>query len=187
LATILSHPAVPAGIALALGQKRVPRQLLIAGMFCSIAADFDTVGMAMGIPYESQWGHRGFTHSIVAALALAGFWAWAERKTFGVKPAWAFVYLFISAISHPIIDAMTDGGLGIAFFWPFSVKRYFFPFNPIPVSPIGQSFISERGLHVFSTELWELWLPCLTVGGLGFLVRKFMGRQPAEGGNNPPH
>nr|HRC76832.1 rhodanese-like domain-containing protein [Kouleothrix sp.] len=33
---------------------------------------------------------------------------------------------------HGVLDAMTDGGLGVAFFAPFSATRYFFPFRPIP-------------------------------------------------------
>jgi inner membrane protein len=44
--------------------------------------------------------------------------------------------------SHGILDAMTDGGLGVAFFSPFDDTRCFFPFRPIKVSPIGLSFFS---------------------------------------------
>jgi membrane-bound metal-dependent hydrolase YbcI (DUF457 family) len=44
---------------------------------------------------------------------------------------------------------LTDGGLGIAVFAPFSSHRFFFPVQPIPVSPIG---ISPR---VFPILAWE--------------------------------
>ena len=71
-----------------------------------------------------------------------------------------------------VVGFVTDGGLGVAFFWPFSAERYFFPYNPIPVSPIGAHFFSDRGLHVFTTELAMLWLPALVIGGAGFLLRK---------------
>src|ERR1700743_2469207 len=110
MASIFSHPAVPVGIALALGQKRIPKALLFAGIISSIAADIDTVGFAFGVPYESQWGHRGFTHSIVFALALAALWAWRSKELDAQR--WVvFAYTLICAISHPVIDAMTDGGL----------------------------------------------------------------------------
>jgi membrane-bound metal-dependent hydrolase YbcI (DUF457 family) len=59
--------------------------------------------------------------------------------------------------SHGVLDAMTDGGLGIAFFAPFDNTRYFFPFRPVKVSPIGLSFFSARGLDVIWSEL--LWAP----------------------------
>jgi hypothetical protein len=48
---------------------------------------------------------------------------------------------------------MTDGGLGVAFFAPFHNERYFFPWRPIAVSPIGMGFFSERGLEVIISEL----------------------------------
>jgi inner membrane protein len=39
----------------------------------------------------------------------------------------------------PLLDMLTNGGLGIAVFSPFSRERFFFPVQPIPVSPIGLS------------------------------------------------
>ncbi len=48
-----------------------------------------------------------------------------------------WLFLFVATISHGILDALTDGGLGVAFFAPFVNTRYFFPWTPIKVSPIG--------------------------------------------------
>ena len=173
MASIFSHIAVPIGIALALGKRRVPKTLLEAGVISAIAPDVDCAAFAFGIPYQSQFGHRGFMHSIVFALAFAALWAW-RQKEFNV-PRWGvFAYTFACIMSHPLIDAMTDGGLGIAFFWPFSAERYFFPWRFIPVSPIGGSFFSARGLEVITAELGLIWLPCLALGMLGFFIRKFV-------------
>jgi len=55
--------------------------------------------------------------------------------------------------SHPLLDALTDGGLGVALLWPFSAERFFFPWRPIPVSPIGVGFFSLRGIRVALAEL----------------------------------
>jgi hypothetical protein len=49
--------------------------------------------------------------------------------------------------------AGADGGLGCALLWPFDLTRYFAPWRPIPVSPIGLSFLSPYGLMVALTEL----------------------------------
>jgi inner membrane protein len=69
---------------------------------------------------------------------------------------------------------MTNGGLGIAFFCPLSNNRYFFPFRPIQVSPIGiTSFFSEWGFRVLVSEAVWILVPALTVGILGVFVRKF--------------
>ncbi len=179
MASVFSHPTIPLALGLALGEKRIPRPLLIAGIVSSIAADFDSFGFAVGIPYASQWGHRGFTHSIFFAVTLAALWTWrnAEFKT----DRWiVFAYTFISAISHPLIDAMTDGGLGVALFWPFSDARHFFPWRPIPVSPIGGSFFSPRGLHVIRAELSDIWLPAFLLGSLGYGVRQVLERDREE-------
>ena len=48
---------------------------------------------------------------------------------------------------------MTDGGLGCALLWPFSLSRYFAPWRPIPVAPIGLDFLSLDGAMVSAIEL----------------------------------
>ena len=48
-----------------------------------------------------------------------------------------FFYLLLCTASHGLLDAMTDGGLGVAFFSPLDTTRYFFSFRPAVVSPIG--------------------------------------------------
>ena len=52
-----------------------------------------------------------------------------------------------------IDDTLTDGGLGCALFWPFDLTRYFAPWTPIPVSPIGLGILSQYGFYVMAVEL----------------------------------
>lgn len=71
---------------------------------------------------------------------------------------WA--YFFLAAASHGLLDAMTDGGLGVAFFASFDNHRCFLPWTPIRVSPIGIGrFFKARSLAVVQTELLWIWLP----------------------------
>jgi len=71
-----------------------------------------------------------------------------------------FTILSLAAISHGVLDAFTNGGLGIAFFWPFDNTRYFFSYTLVQVSPIGISaFFSEYGLRVLLSELIFIVLP----------------------------
>jgi len=172
MATIFSHPAVPVGLALALGARTIPKPLLIAGVICSVLPDADCFGFILRIKYESQFGHRGFTHSIVFALAIALLWTWRNKELLASRRT-VFFYTFLCGLSHPLLDAMTNGGLGVALLWPYSNERFFFPFTPIPVSPIGARFFSAHGLGVFISELSLIWLPCLALGTAGFLSRKF--------------
>lgn len=69
----------------------------------------------------------------------------------------------VVAVSHPLLDSLTDGGLGVALFWPFSNERFFAPWRPIPVAPIGAGMLSARGLHVLLVEL--LWSAPLVIYG----------------------
>jgi inner membrane protein len=72
-----------------------------------------------------------------------------------------------------LLDAMTDGGLGVAFFAPFSNTRYFLPWTPIRVSPIGVSrFFTERGLAVLKSEVVWIWIPAAVLALVGRGVRR---------------
>ena len=69
-------------------------------------------------------------------------------------------HFFLVTASHGVLDALTDGGLGIAFFAPFDNSRYFFPWTPIKVSPIGISeFFTAYGMKVLVSELVWVGIP----------------------------
>jgi inner membrane protein len=77
-----------------------------------------------------------------------------------------------------LLDAMTDGGLGVAFFAPFDNHRYFLPWTPIRVSPIGLGrFFTSRGSAVIRSELLWIWLP---VGALVVSALLLRSRRPAN-------
>ena len=134
----------------------VPRRLLLAGAVAAMLPDADVVGFEFGIQYGDLLGHRGFTHSLLfaAVLGIAGAILSPRHRALG------WLYLFLATASHGLLDALTDGGLGVAFFAPFDLTRYFFPVTPIAVSPIGiDAFFSTRGFSVLANELLWIWLP----------------------------
>jgi len=134
----------------------------------SLFPDIDVVGFMRGVPYSAPWGHRGATHSLVFALAggvLVGFGArWFRRP---VLPTMVIATLVLA--SHGLLDTMTDGGLGAALLWPFSLTRFFAPWRPIPVAPIGPDFFTTDGARIALTEV-ALFLP-LWLLGFRFRVR----------------
>jgi len=161
--TILTHPAVPLAIAVGLGRGTVSRKLLAAGVVASVLADIDVLGFHLGISYGAEWGHRGLTHSLFFALIIAVLGASLARHL-ASTPKKAFWFLLATAASHGILDAFTNGGLGIALLWPFSPERFFAPFRPIQVSPLSLSgILSMRGVAVLWSELLWVWLPCIFV------------------------
>jgi inner membrane protein len=150
-----------------------PARLWLAGVVCAVAPDLDVLALRF-VPHDSMLGHRGLTHSLPFAAALAGVALFAALPRAGPARSWlrAWLYLFPAAASHGLLDACTNGGRGVAFFAPFSAARFFFPFRPIEVSPIDLArFFSERGLEVLRSELVWVWLPCALLAVLATAVR----------------
>lgn len=159
--TIFTHPAVPLALGLSLGSKLIPKRLLLAGIIASILPDLDVIAFKLHIAYSHDFGHRGVSHSLLFALliAIAGSLCW---KYFDAGYKRIFAFLFVSTASHGVLDAFTTGGLGIAFFWPFSSERHFFTHQVIKVSPIGTDhLLTERFLIVLQSELLWVWLPAV--------------------------
>ena len=172
--TIISHGIVAVTIGKLFAPERMPARFWILSVVCAMLPDADVVGFAFGIRYGDMLGHRGLTHSLVFALMVGFVAAWI---TLLAKPprqtAWLLLvpYFFLVTASHGILDAMTNGGLGIAFFAPFSNVRYFFPWRPIEVSPLGlDAFLSSRGLVVLWSEIKWVWFPSALVIAAAQLV-----------------
>lgn len=179
MASAFTHVVVGA----ALGQGGEPdwrkdKLFWVLAVMCSTLPDIDVAGFNMGIPYGDLWGHRGMTHSLsfatmIALLGAAGYGRTArDRRRL-------FLLFFLITASHGALDAMTNGGLGVAFFSPFNPRRYFLPWRPIQVSPIGAGrFFSARGLRVLASEIVWIWGPTLMVSLLFRLCRR-QAKMPA--------
>lgn len=181
MASLLTHPVVPLALAAALGRKVVPCGLLVVGVMYAMLPDADGLAFKLKIPYASPYGHRGFSHSIAFAATISMLLTpWAARLR--VDRLTLFLFLFASALSHGVLDACTNGGLGVEFLWPFSAKRFFFAFRPIEVSPVVIGlFFSTRGLSILKSELFWVWLPSFALASTGYALRKSAtGRLPDE-------
>jgi inner membrane protein len=118
----------------------------------SMFPDSDVIAFALGISYDAPWGHRGATHSIVFGLLLAAV-ATVLAIPLELPRLRTFVVAAIVAVSHGLLDCLTNGGLGCALLWPFSDERFFAPVRPLPVAPIGLHMLSNKGLMVTLVEL----------------------------------
>jgi len=148
--------------------------------------DLDVLGFGFGISYSSMLGHRGVSHSLAFALLLSilvTVFAFRAVRWDGIRVR-IWLFLFVATASHGILDAFTNGGLGVAFFAPFASERYFFPVTPIQVSPIGWGFFSDRGLRVLASEMLWVWAPSVAVFGASVwftrLYRARRMRDPVE-------
>src|ERR1700760_1766773 len=128
MASAISHAVAAFGIGSAVNPANSPKLVWLAGVACSVIPDLDVIGFRFGIRYGDFWGHRGFTHSLMFAALLAGVAAVAIHRVYTETPRLRlFLCLFVAAASHGFLDALTDGGLGVAFFSPFDNHRYFLP------------------------------------------------------------
>jgi inner membrane protein len=165
--TILTHGLAGLGVGVLLAPESAGWAYPALTIGLGMLPDADAVGFLLGVPYGSRFGHRGFSHSLLFALLVSLLAALATCGVLAVPWQQLCVCFFAAAVSHPLLDALTDGGMGVAFFSPLNDHRYFFPWRPIRVSPIGLAALSRRGLAALFSEVWWVWLPL----GLALLLR----------------
>lgn len=174
--TIFSHSIAALAIGKAAAPNGIPIKFWVASPVCAVLPDIDVVSFALGIPYDDILGHRGLTHSFSFAIVmgLAVVLLLFREVRLGSGRWWLLVtYFFIVTISHALLDALTDGGLGVALLAPFSNERFFFPWRPIEVSPIGvDAFLSQWGLRVLFSEFLWIWIPSGMVVLLSIFSRR---------------
>jgi len=160
-------------------RPHTPKRICVVGAVCSVIPDLDVMSFRFGIRYGDFWGHRGFTHSFLFAALLASAAILVcfrqVQPGLGRLPIW--IYFFLATASHGFLDALTDGGLGVAFFSPFDNTRYFLPWRPIVVSPISVTrFFSDRGVAVLQSELLWIWIPAGLLAILMFVLKNVLKR-----------
>jgi inner membrane protein len=173
MASVFSHAAVALTIGKISTNRSMPPRFWWLSILCSILPDADVLSFVFGIDYGSLWGHRGLTHSLSFALMLSVIvvGVWFKDEQAWSRTWWTLIAHFsLVAASHGMLDAMTDGGLGVAFSAPFDNTRYFFPWRPVLVSPIGIApFFSRYGLDVLISEVVWIWIPVgVLVGSMNF-------------------
>lgn len=166
--TIITHSVVAACSVRSFNPGKETLKLWIFSIICSSFPDIDVIGYRwLYIPAYEFFGHRGFFHSpffavLLSILIVCSFYR--QEEIFS-KTWWKYIlYFFLLTASHGILDALTNGGNGIALLSPITNQRYFFPWTPIEVSPLGiKGFFTQRGLAVLVNEMVWVWVPCLIV------------------------
>lgn len=145
------------------------KSVFALGILSAVMPDADVIGFNFGIPYEHVLGHRGITHSIFFALVWAALLLLIfHRKEQLADKKILFAYYCIATVSHGLLDGLTTGGKGIAYFAPFMNERMFLPWELIKVSPLSiKRFFSEWGLQVIMSELIWVGIPSLILIGIG--------------------
>lgn len=179
MATLTTHAAV--AVMFTIPALRSPRLrealpgLLLPLSVCLLATvcDLDTGGRRLlGIPTQSVFSHRALFHSpffaIVCSAGLAALTARMRGRDL-FAPLW--LMWGAAMLSHPLLDALTDGGRGLMLLLPFSKARLFFPWHPIHTPPAGTLPLGWRALVVRASEL-PFWLAAAGIGMAGLLLRR---------------
>lgn len=150
--------------------RKMPIRFWVLSALCPLLPDLDVIADGR------FFGHRGFFHSPFFALCCSFILLcifMREIKLFS-KPWWKYwIYFSVLMASHGMLDAFTNGGVGIAFLSPFSNTRYFSPWTPIEVSAIGgiSVLFTRRGMRILLNEFLLIWFPLSIVLLLSIIIR----------------
>jgi inner membrane protein len=165
-----------------LGVGPVPPRFWLLTALCAVLPDADVITYDLGLPYGHVLGHRGLSHSLAVAAVIGACMAvLVGRGAWRTARGRLFILFTLAAASHGVLDALVDEGLGVAFLAPFSGERYFFPWRPLEVAPIGgHGFFTtapmEGGLRwitVLASEMLWVWLPA----GTAVVLTRLVGRR----------
>jgi inner membrane protein len=176
MASIISHAAAGAALSIAFGPDDPPVRYWPIVIAVAVLPDLDS--FLSYFRYDPAFGHRGFFHSPFLGLIISFllvFCFFRDQTLFSARWFRYFFVFFLVWMSHGLLDALTNGGRGVAFLSPFSSKRYFLPWTPIQVSPMRiKSFFSSRGWSVLKSEFAWIWLPGLALIFLSGMVHRRM-------------
>jgi inner membrane protein len=167
-----THPIVMLAFASPFYRPQTSKWIWMWGALLTALPDIDFLGYQAGIPYSEPLGHRGFTHSLLFAAVIALASAAYFKKNWPQSFSTLWLFFFLCCASHGLLDGMTNGGLGVAYFGPFDNSRYFLPWRPIPVAPLSpRRIFSEWGLAVVTHELVWIWIPVLLLTAMVLFFR----------------
>ena len=150
MASAITHFVVGASVGLAAMPAGRWRVAVTAGLW-AVAPDLDTwVVGPFQVPRGTLFAHRGFFHSPFFLTIAAFAAAWLVRRGQGWVAAgalWA-----CAAITHPLLDMLTDGGPGVLLLFPLNTERLFFPWRPIRVSPLSILRFFDRAGEILASE-----------------------------------
>ncbi|MEM7163593.1 MAG: metal-dependent hydrolase [Bacteroidota bacterium] len=161
MATAFAHAIV--GYTIAKTKKDASKLLIGVSVVSAFFPDMDVFLHNFGVSYADMFGHRGFSHSIFFGLLWAGLMLLIFKK---LREVSSFLILFLSTISHGLIDTMTTGGHGIGLLIPFVNERYFAPdaLRVIEVSSMRITrFFSntDRLFEILKSEFIWIFVPCI--------------------------
>jgi inner membrane protein len=174
-----SHIVAGLGAGSPIAPSAPTRRYWVCAGICAALPDIDWLWSFNGLPYDHWLAHRGLTHSLVFAAALAALVNWTVmRRAVPRDERWrSWVGLTLATASHGFFDALSTYGLGVAFFLPFTTRRFFFPWRPLSTgAALPKASFALKLLDTFGREFLFIWVPSLLVF---FAARRWRSRAGA--------
>lgn len=155
MASFLTH-ALWTG-ALVRGQP-LPRRAKLAAIVAACAADLDFILAPFSQSPDDLLAHRGLLHAPLWSVVIGGI---IGAHLAGRRGA---VVVALAGVGHALLDALTWGGPGVAFFAPLSTVRFLLPLKLAPVVPLGlPEYLSALGLIAVATEVLFILVPTVLI------------------------
>jgi inner membrane protein len=179
MASAIAHFIVGGALALPAAKSHSISRVLpawavpVTAGLIAVAPDLDTyMVMPFGVARGSFFAHRGFFHSALFLMLVCGVLAetLARRHPWRCA-AWLWVVWAGAAVTHPLLDMLTDGGPGVMLLYPVAKERLFFPWRPIKVSPLSVARFFDRAGPILGSEA-PFCLAAAAAGIAGMLRRR---------------
>jgi len=155
--------------------RRLPGTAL--GFDLGLIPDLDVLAR-MALPHV--FNHRGPSHSIAFAVALAMLCALAvsHRSKSGFLKPW--LALSLACLAHPFLDWLMGCGPGVPFFWPVSDAVYLSPIQLVPTAYYSSSVKGLLGLFNHTPTLQGMAIELVIFLSL-LAVAGYIGKLPNAG------
>lgn len=188
MASAITHGIFGLALGKAFTGERMPARFWLLAAGCAASPDLDAVGYRLGVPYDSLFGHRGLSHSLLFAMIVgAAVTSVAFRDRKPLSSAWFRLAAFfaLATASHAMLDSLTDGGLGVALFSPLDETRYFFPFRPLRTSPMRAGLFLRHATEILTNEAFWVGIPAAMLVMTGVGVRRLRRNLPSFNRTSP--
>jgi inner membrane protein len=130
---------------------------MLLGVVLAALPDLDLIGpYFLGVPYFSVWGHRGFAHSLFAAIVV-GMLVGLISARYDLPALRTGLFACAVVASHGLVDTLTNTPNGCALLWPLSDARFIAPIRPVLRAPLGLAYFGEVGMRALLREVLLFW------------------------------
>ena len=173
--SVVAHAAAALSVGALFRSSALPTRFWVVAGLAVALPDLDALLRPFSNTEAEQLvgGHRGLTHSIPFAMALAA--VMVRSRVMG--PGWIgsrlnlWIWLSLAIASHGILDIFTRYGEGVALLAPISWHQFKSSWTPLGTGGACRGIVACAVWGLSNEFLW-IWVPSLMLVGLSRVLRK---------------